>query len=77
MRRSVFRSNKSDNEKAAEALHNRTKELVTAAHSFKDASGEYKRHRVYAQLIKEFPIVEHRDIGHLIELVLQEEKKNV
>jgi hypothetical protein len=37
-----------------------------------DASGEYKRHQVYAQLIKRFPLVAKRDLGLLIERAVQE-----
>lgn len=36
-----------------------------------DASGEAKRHRVYAQLIKDFPQAEHKDLAFAIELVMQ------
>ncbi len=35
-----------------------------------EASGEYKRHQVYAQLIKDFPRVSKRTIGLAIELAL-------
>lgn len=35
-----------------------------------DASGEAKRHRVYAQLIKEFPGKSKREIAFVIEDVL-------
>ena len=35
------------------------------------ASGEYKRHQVYALLIKEFPHVPHRDLGLAIEQAVQ------
>lgn len=50
----------------------RTVELINAADTFTDASGEFKRHKVYAQLIKEFPELRHRDIALLIEVVMQE-----
>ena len=55
-------------------LKDRALELIIAVDSFQDTSGEYKRHKVYAQLIKEFPAVTHRDLGFLIELILQENK---
>jgi hypothetical protein len=35
-----------------------------------DATSEYKRHQVYAQLIKEFPTTPKRQIGLAIELAL-------
>ena len=38
----------------------------------KDMSGEYKRHQVYARLIKRFPDVPRRDIGLAIELAVRE-----
>ena len=37
-----------------------------------DASGEYKRHTVYAALIKAFPDARRRDLALAIEHVLQE-----
>lgn len=52
-------------------LWNRTLELIKAAESFENASGEYKRHRVYAQLIKDFPSLKKSDIAFLIEVVIQ------
>lgn len=36
-----------------------------------DASGEYKRHTVYARLLKEFPMRRKRDVGLAIETALQ------
>lgn len=38
----------------------------------KDMSGEYKRHQVYAKLIKRFPDEPRRDIGLAIELAVRE-----
>ena len=35
-----------------------------------DASGEAKRHRVYAQLLKEFPALSKRQVSLAIELAL-------
>ena len=35
-----------------------------------DLSGEFKRHQVFARLIKEFPQVEHRKLALAIELAL-------
>ena len=40
--------------------------LVTAA-NLSVGSGEYKRHHVYARLIKEFPDVPHNQLGLAIE----------
>ena len=37
-----------------------------------DASGEYKRHRVYAQLLKRYPTERKRRLAWLIEDVLME-----
>lgn len=34
-------------------------------------SGEYKRHIVYAQLMKTFPLVSKRDLAMAIELAIQ------
>jgi hypothetical protein len=34
-------------------------------------SGEYKRHQVYAQLIKEFPLTKRSEIAYCIEEVIQ------
>jgi hypothetical protein len=44
----------------------RAREL-TATAELLDASGEYKRHTVYAQLIKEFPQVAKRVLSLAIE----------
>lgn len=35
-----------------------------------EGSGEYKRHQVYARLMKEFPSFTHRQIALAIELAL-------
>jgi hypothetical protein len=53
-------------------LWERAVELTNAADSFIDASGEYKRAKVYAQLIKDFPTMRRRDIALLIEVIMQE-----
>lgn len=37
------------------------------------ASGEYKRHSVYAQLLKEYPATQPRELGLLIEAIMAEE----
>jgi hypothetical protein len=44
--------------------------VLTAAAAGLDGSGEYKRHVVYAQLIKEFPQVAKRVLSLTIEQVL-------
>ena len=54
----------------ADALLARTAVLVQEAEALA-ASGEYKRHVVYARLIKEFPSRLKRDIAFAIEQVLQ------
>lgn len=36
-----------------------------------NASGEYKRHQAYAQLIDQFPEARYRDLAYAIELVIQ------
>lgn len=47
--------------------------LLVQAQQSRDASGENKRHQVYAALIKTFPDARKRDLGFAIERVLQEE----
>jgi hypothetical protein len=49
----------------------RAEVLVREQEAFTDTSGEYKRHQVYAKLIKEFPDVRQRDLGLAIELAVQ------
>lgn len=56
---------------APDLVHLRTRELVAAAEGL-DASGEYKRHQVYAALLKEFPSALKRDLAFAIECVRQE-----
>lgn len=51
------------------ALLNRAVVLTSQQDSI-DASGEYKRHAVYAQLQKEFPNETKRDISKAIEAAL-------
>lgn len=51
-------------------LLSRAKELVTAVDRIEAVSGEYKRHQVYASLLKEFPGRRKRDIGLAIEKAL-------
>ena len=53
-------------------LRRRTLELVHAQDAHQAATGEYKRHQVFARLIKEFPGEKHRTLGLQIELALQE-----
>ena len=50
----------------------RVRELVSAQESAGGPSGEYKRHQVYARLLKEFPERRKRDLAYLIELVIRE-----
>jgi len=45
--------------------------LINAAESF-DASGEYKRHKVYAQLLKEYPDQKKHDLALIMELIIQD-----
>ena len=45
--------------------------LARAADGKKDVSGEYKRHQVYARMLKKFPSTPRRDIGLAIELVVR------
>lgn len=52
-------------------LYKRAGQLIQAAESFVNSSSEYKRHKVYAQLVKEFPNNKVRDIAYVIELVIQ------
>jgi len=52
-------------------LEARTRGLVRAAASVQ-ASGEYKRHQVYARLIQEFPDVAHTTIGIAIERAVEQ-----
>ena len=44
---------------------------LTRAIDTMNVSGEYKRHHVYAQLLKEFPQTRKRDVGLAIEKSLQ------
>lgn len=39
-----------------------------------DQNGEWKRHQVYARLVKEFPDRRKRDLAYLIESILQEQE---
>jgi hypothetical protein len=47
-----------------------TKSRVEACREW-GGSGEAKRHRVYAQLMKDFPEIAHKDLAFAIELVIQ------
>jgi len=47
-------------------LSNRAKKLAELFDELQ-VSGEYKRHQVYAQLIKEFPFINRRDISKYLE----------
>ena len=47
----------------------RAKELVGTFYDI-EGSGEYKRHQVYAKLIKEFPTYQHRNIALAIEIAI-------
>ena len=38
------------------------------------ASGEFKRHMVYARLLKEFPAIRHRDVALFVETAVQQLK---
>jgi uncharacterized membrane-anchored protein YhcB (DUF1043 family) len=51
------------------ALQKRAAELTKAQENV-DASGEYKRHVVYAQLLKEFPDEAKRKVSKAIEAAL-------
>lgn len=57
----------------ADAFSKRTDELVRLAdtQSGGDASGEYKRHIVYARLIKDFPTARRCDLALAIEQAIQ------
>ena len=55
----------------ATALLDRARALTDKAEEL-DASGEYKRHSVYAALIKAFPDARKKDLALAIEQVLQE-----
>lgn len=48
--------------------------LVDAVNTAADssASGEFKRHVVYAKLLKEFPATRRRDVALLIEAAVQQ-----
>ena len=52
----------------------RVHELVDAQ-VHREASGEAKRHGVYAQLIKDFPAIPHRNIAMAIEIALSTPKE--
>ncbi len=53
------------------SLDLRASVLVRQAEALQDVSGEWKRHQVYAQLMKEYPEVSKRDISLVIEQTLQ------
>ena len=44
--------------------------VLCAAQELVEGSGEYKRHQVYAKLIKEYPTISKRTLGLAIELAL-------
>ena len=46
------------------------KECADAEATFKEQSGEYKRHQVYSKLIKKFPEHSKRDISMAVEMGL-------
>jgi len=48
----------------------RAKILVTSIDKA-EQSGEWKRHQVYARLIKEFPQISRKDLGLAIEIAVQ------
>ena len=37
-----------------------------------EAAGEWKRHQVYARLLKQFPVASHRDLALALELSVRE-----
>jgi hypothetical protein len=53
------------------AVDDRALVLARMLQSMTKASGEYKRHEVYARLIKEFPAVPRRDLALAIELAVR------
>lgn len=66
---SVFKT-KFEEEKPMPEYANRAFELVKEYELIKE-SGEYKRHQVYAKLIKEFPDVKKSELGLAIEVGCQ------
>jgi len=61
--------------KSPDPLRDRTRVLTKQADQLAPGtSGEYKRHKVYSQLMKEFPQVEKRRLSLTIEQVLQERR---
>ena len=50
----------------------RVRALVKEQETMDGPSGEYKRHQVYAKLLKEFPERRRRDLAYLIEVAIQE-----
>lgn len=54
------------------ALDIRSRALVLKVQGNAMASGEAKRHMVYAQLIKEFPALPHRTLSMAIEYAVQD-----
>jgi hypothetical protein len=57
---------------APDPIRELARTLIAAQAAYADRSGEAKRHQVYAALIKAFPTAKHRDLGLLIEHVVQE-----
>lgn len=48
-----------------------SKLVLEAEKKWPEASGEYKRHQVYSQLLKAFPMASKRDLAYAIELAIQ------
>ena len=49
----------------------RVRVLVRQQETAGGPSGEYKRHQVYAKLLKEFPTRRKRELANLIEMAMQ------
>lgn len=55
------------------SLKARAVELTRAAEqAFPDTSGEYKRHQVYARLLKEFPTTKKSEVGYALERAVRD-----
>ena len=66
----VWLLNKLESPQDLPAYMDRAKILVTSIDKA-EQSGEWKRHQVYARLIKEFPQISRKDLGLAIEIAVQ------
>lgn len=56
----------------AELLAAAKREVEKAEALYQDQAGEFKRHQVYAALLKKFPREPKREVGYAIEVALRQ-----